>query len=99
MRVFFLVLCAPVTTSSSTSRRPLRDPLDPPHPLRARRRLGEDRPPITGGIDGTGAGHRGGEIDRGRWDSMHQLWSYLWVPCPHDPPLLDEKSFLMSIVL
>jgi hypothetical protein len=31
--------------------------------------------------------------------SMHQSWSYAWVPCPHHSPLLDEMPSSASIVL
>ena len=31
--------------------------------------------------------------------AMLPSWPYAWVPCPHHPPLLDEKPSSASIVL
>jgi hypothetical protein len=31
--------------------------------------------------------------------SIHHSWTYAWAPCPHHPPLLDEKPSSTSIVL
>jgi hypothetical protein len=66
-----LIRCAPTTISSSSSHRLLRD-LGSAHPLHARRRIGEDRPPV----DGTGAGSCGREIGVAPWrrdDVGHRL--------------------------